>query len=411
MVSPIEEIIEDFREGKMIIVTDDEDRENEGDFIVAAEKVTPEHINFMAKYGRGMICLVLTQERCEELDLDLMVGKQQNDALHGTAFTVTIDAKEGTTTGISAYDRAFTIQKAVDPASKPEDFARPGHIFPLRAAEGGVLKRAGHTEATADLAKLAGLKPAGVLCEIMNDDGSMARMPQLEKVAERFGLKIGTIRDLIEYRRRDEKLVYRDVELEFPTKFGQFKLIHFRNRVTREHHLAIVKGNVDTEEPVLVRVHSECLTGDVFGSNRCDCGDQLHFALTRIEQEGRGVLLYMNQEGRGIGLDAKLHAYKLQDEGLDTVEANKRLGYPADLRDYGTGALMLRNLGVRNMRLITNNPMKIVALEGFGLEIVDRIPIEVQPNPTNIRYLETKRDKMGHMILGNGTKIRTEQKI
>jgi len=399
LISPVEDIIRDFQEGKMIIVTDDEDRENEGDFIMAAEKITPNAVNFMAKYGRGMICLTLTGERCEELELDLMVGKQKNDALHGTAFTVTIDAKEGCTTGISASDRATTIRRAVDVNSKPSDFARPGHIFPLRAAEGGVLKRAGHTEASVDLAGMAGLSPAGVLCEIMNDDGTMARMPQLEKVAERFGLNIGTIRDLIEYRRRDERLVFREVEVDFPTEFGHFKLIHFRNKVTQEHHLALIKGNVNTKEPVLVRVHSECLTGDVFLSQRCDCGSQLHNALRMIEREDRGVLLYMNQEGRGIGLSNKLYAYKLQDEGLDTIEANKRLGFPDDLRDYGTGALMLKNLGIHKLRLMTNNPKKIVALKGFDLEIVERVPIEIPPNPINVHYLETKRDKMGHLIL------------
>lgn len=399
MFAAIEEAIEEFRIGRMLIVVDDEDRENEGDFIMAAEKVTPETINFITKYGRGMVCLPLTSERCEELQLEMMVGK--NSALHGTAFTVTIDAKDGTTTGISAFDRALTIKRAIDPKSKPDDFGRPGHIFPLHSAEGGVLKRAGHTEASIDLARMAGLYPAGVLCEIMDDDGTMARLPKLEKIAEEFGLKIVTIRDLIEYRRRDEKLVYREVEVDFPTAFGTFRLIHFRNVVTREHHLALVKGDVAGDEPVLTRVHSSCMTGDIFSSRRCDCGDQLHTALQMIERAGRGVLLYMNQEGRGIGLSAKLLAYKLQDMGKDTVEANQALGYGDDLRDYGTGALMLKNLGISKLRLMTNNPRKIVALKGFDLEMVERVPIEIPPNPMNVHYLETKRDKLGHMILNN----------
>ena len=399
MIVAIEEAIEEFRQGRMVIVVDDEDRENEGDFIMAAQKVTPEAVNFMARHGRGMICLPLTAGRCEELELDMMVDK--NSALHGTAFTVTIDAKEGATTGISAFDRALTIRKAIDPAALPDDFSRPGHIFPLRAADGGVLKRAGHTEASLDLAKLAGLYPAGVLCEIMDDDGTMARLPRLEEIAKQFNLKIVTIRDLIEYRRRDEKLVFREVEVDLPTRYGHFKLIHFRNRVTREHHLALVKGEVAGDEPVLVRVHSSCLTGDVFGSARCDCGDQLHTAMQMIERQGRGALLYMNQEGRGIGLSAKLLAYKLQDQGQDTVQANQSLGYDEDLRDYGTGALMLKNLGIRKLRLMTNNPRKIVALEGFDLEVVERVPIEIAPTKCNVHYLETKRDKLGHLILSN----------
>jgi 3,4-dihydroxy 2-butanone 4-phosphate synthase / GTP cyclohydrolase II len=399
LISPTEEIIEEIRQGNMVIVTDDDDRENEGDFVMAAELTTPEDINFMAKHGRGMICLSLTGKRCEDLDLNLMVGKRSNNALHGTAFTVTIDAIEGTTTGISAADRAYTIQKTVDPNAKPASFARPGHIFPLRAADGGVLRRAGHTEAVGDLCRLAGLPPAGPLCEIMNEDGTMARMPQLEVVAKKFGLKIGTISDLIEYRRKHEKLVYREVEVDLPTKHGHFNLIHFRNKVTQEHHLALVKGDVKTEEPVLVRVHSECLTGDAFGSMRCDCGDQLAASMRMIQEEGRGVVLYMNQEGRGIGLSAKLHAYELQDKGLDTVEANEKLGFAPDLRDYGTGALILKNLGIHKLRLITNNPKKIIALNGFDLEMVERIPLEIPPNEVNAHYLETKRDKMGHMIL------------
>jgi len=397
LLSIIEEAREEFRAGRMLIVVDDEDRENEGDFIMAAEKVTPASINFMTKYGRGMVCMPMTCQRADELDLELMVDR--NTALHGTPFTITIDYKEGTTTGISAWDRALTIKKAIDPACGPEDFARPGHIHPLRAAEGGVLMRAGHTEATVDLARLAGLYPAGVLCEILDDDGRMARMPKLEKMAEEFKLKIVSIRDLIEYRRRDEKLVYREVEVSLPTAYGTFRLIHFRNKITNEHHLALVKGDVGTGEPVLVRVHSSCLTGDVFGSSRCDCGDQLHRALQMIEREGRGVLLYMNQEGRGIGLAAKLKAYKLQDQGLDTVEANVTLGFAPDLRDYGTGALILKNLGVSKLRLLTNNPRKIVALKGYDLEVVERVPIEIVPNSINAHYLETKRDKLGHLIL------------
>lgn len=397
MISKIEEAIEDFKQGRMVIVTDDEDRENEGDFIMAAEKVTPEAINFMAKNGRGMICMALTGDRCRELELELMVGK--NTALHQTAFTVTIDAIKGATTGISAADRALTIKLATEPTTKPGDYGRPGHIFPLRAADGGVLKRAGHTEASVDLANLAGLYPAGVLCEIMDDDGSMALMPKLEIVAERFGLKIVTIRDLIEYRRRDEKLIFREVEVNLPTKYGHFKLIHFRNRVTKEHHLALVKGDISGDDPVLVRIHSECLTGDVFGSMRCDCGDQLQAAMKMIEKEGRGALLYMNQEGRGIGLSAKLMAYELQDKGQDTVEANENLGFAPDLRDYGTGALMLKNLGIRKLRLLTNNPRKIIGISGYDLEIVERLPIEIEPSECNVDYLKTKRDKLGHMIL------------
>lgn len=402
MIYPIMDILEDFKKGKIVIIIDDENRENEGDFIMSAEKATSEGINFMAQHGRGMICLSLPGERCEELGLDLMVGNK-NTALHGTAFTVTIDAVEGTTTGISAADRALTIRKTMDPKAKPSDFGRPGHIFPLRAADGGVLKRAGHTEASSDMGKLTGLSPGGVLCEILNEDGTMARLPQLEKIAEKFNLKIGTIKDLIEFRRKDEKLIFREVEVDFPTEFGFFKLIHFRNRVTQEHHLALVKGNVRGNEPILVRVHSECLTGDVFGSERCDCGAQLHESMRLIQKEGNGVLLYMNQEGRGIGLSVKLHAYKLQDEGLDTVEANIKLGFPADKRDYGTGALMLKNLGISKLKLITNNPTKMVALKGFDLEITERIPIEISPTANNETYLKTKRDKMGHLIL-NGKK-------
>ena len=397
MISPIQDIIEAFRNGEMVIVVDDEDRENEGDFIMAAEKITPEAINFMAKYGRGMICLPLTGERCDELGLELMVGTR-NTALHGTPFTITIDAIDGTTTGISAYDRAVTIKKAIDPNAKPDDFGRPGHIHPLRAVPGGVLKRAGHTEATVDFARLAGLYPAGVLCEILDDDGTMALMPKLEVIAKQYGMKIATIQDLIAFRRRDETMVFREVEVPLPTEYGTFQLISYRNRETMEQHLAIVKGDVTTPEPVLVRVHSSCLTGDVFGSARCDCGAQLHSAMRMIEKVGRGVILYMNQEGRGIGLSAKLQAYKLQDQGYDTVEANHKLGFGADLRDYGTGALMLKNLGIRQLRLLTNNPRKLIGLSGFGLEIVERVPIEIDPNEVNLFYMETKRDRMGHLL-------------
>jgi len=401
MLASIKEAIEDFKNGKMLIVIDDDDRENEGDFIMAAEIVKDVDINLMAKHGRGMICMTLSKQRCEELQLDLMVGRSENTALHGTAFTVTIDAREGTDTGISAHDRALTIRKAVEKGAKPEDFVRPGHIFPLRASEGGVLKRAGHTEAASDLANMAGFSPAGVLCEIMNEDGTMARTPELLKVAEKFGLKVVTIKDLIEYRRKTESLVFREVEVDFPTKYGKFKLIHYRNRVTQEHHLLLVRGYVAIDEPVLTRVHSECLTGDVFGSMRCDCGEQLEASLRQIDEVGVGVLLYLNQEGRGIGLGNKLKAYKLQDEGLDTVEANEKLGFPADLRDYGTGAMMLKDLGIKKLRIMTNNPRKVVALEGFDLEIVERVPIEMPPSSSNRNYLKTKRDKMGHFILSD----------
>lgn len=396
MFARIEEAIEDFRRGKMVIVVDDEDRENEGDFIMAAEKVTPEAVNFMAKHGRGLICVAAPPEHIEKLGLDMMV--ERNTALMGTPFTVSIDAREGTTTGISAYDRAITIKKFASPDAKPEDFARPGHVFPLKARAGGVLRRAGHTEAAVDLARLAGLFPAGVLCEIMDEDGTMARLPRLRQIAEEFGLKIITIRDLIAYRWKKEKLVRRVVEVDFPTRYGHFRLHLYESEVDEHHHLALVKGDIADGRPVLVRVHSECLTGDVFHSKRCDCGDQLERALCMIEGEGRGVFLYMRQEGRGIGLPNKIKAYKLQEEGYDTVEANRLLGFPPDLRDYGIGAQILADLGVRKIRLMTNNPAKRVGLEGYGLEIVERVPIEVPPNPYNMRYLETKRDKLGHLI-------------
>lgn len=378
------------------MVVDDEDRENEGDFIMAAEKVTPDAINFMAKYGRGMICQPMTKKRAEELNLSMMVG--QNTALLGTPFTVTIDAVHGTTTGISAYDRAQTIKVAIDPATKPSDLARPGHIFPLVAKEGGVLKRSGHTEAVVDFARLAGLYPSGVLCEIMSEDGTMARLPELQETAEKFGLKICTIADLIKYRRRTEKLVSRVVSTHLPTRHGEFKLYAYETPIEENPYVALVMGDVSDGEPVLVRIHSSCMTGDVLHSLRCECGDQLESAMKRIAEEGRGVLIYIYQEGRGIGLVEKLKAYELQDQGYDTVEANERLGYPADLRDYGIGAQVLLDLGVKKIRYMTNNPAKLAGLEGYDLEIVERVPLVIEPNCMNRRYLETKQDKMGHLL-------------
>lgn len=394
----VEEAIADIRDGNVIIVVDDESRENEGDVIMAAEKVTAEKINFMAKYARGLVCLPLTHERLAELDLPPMV--RNNTAKLGTAFTVSIDAINGTTTGISAFDRSETIRQVIDPAANPDDFARPGHIFPLAAYPGGVLRRAGHTEASVDLAVLAGCSPAGVLCEVMDDDGRMARLPRLSAIAEEHGLKILTIQSLIEYRRRTEKLVERRVQTKLPTDYGTFELHLYRNIVDGAQHVALVKGEIDEEEPTLVRVHSECLTGDVFGSCRCDCGSQLQKAMLCIEREGRGVLLYMRQEGRGIGLENKIKAYRLQDEGRDTVEANEELGFPPDLRDYGIGAQILVDLGIRKMRLLTNNPKKVVGLKAYGLEIVERVAVEVPPNADNLRYLSTKRDKLGHLLDG-----------
>ncbi len=394
----IEEAIEAIRNGEVVIVVDDEDRENEGDFVCAAEKITPQIINFMAMHGRGLICAPLIEDRCDELGLDLMVGK--NTAVHETPFTVSVDLiGHGCTTGISASDRAKTIKALVDPATKPEDLGKPGHIFPLKAKAGGVLRRAGHTEAAVDLARLAGLAPAGVLVEIMNEDGTMARLPDLMKVKERFGLKLISIKDLIEYRIQRDSLIRPDVTVDMPTEYGDFKLTAYEQVNTGEVHLALTKGSWEKDEPVLVRVHSSCATGDIFGSCRCDCGPQLHEALRMVNEAGKGVVLYMNQEGRGIGLLNKLHAYKLQEEGRDTVEANLELGFKMDHRDYGVGAQILRDLGVCKIRLISNNPKKRAGLLGYGLEIVDTVPIEIKPNKHNFEYLLTKRDKMGHDIL------------
>ncbi|HWP82836.1 MAG TPA: bifunctional 3,4-dihydroxy-2-butanone-4-phosphate synthase/GTP cyclohydrolase II [Bacteroidota bacterium] len=393
----IEEAIEDFRAGKVLIVVDDEDRENEGDFVVAAEKATPEIINFFVKEGRGVVCAPITSERARELALEPMV--ESNTSLHETPFTVSVDYVHGTTTGVSAADRAATVRALIDPDTKPSDLARPGHIFPLRAAEGGVLRRAGHTEAVIDLCRLSGLKPAGVLCEILSEDGTMARVPELQEIARRFHLKIITVKSLIEYRMLREKLVHRIVSTKLPTRFGEFQLYLYKSDTDEKEHIALVKGYIRPEVPTLVRVHSECLTGDVFGSLRCDCNEQLIAAMQTVEKEKMGVILYMRQEGRGIGLQNKLKAYRLQDEGLDTVEANEKLGFRADLRDYGIGAQILRDLGVGKMRLMTNNPKKVVGLHGYGLEIVERVPLEVDPNFFNEHYLKAKRDKLGHLIL------------
>jgi 3,4-dihydroxy 2-butanone 4-phosphate synthase/GTP cyclohydrolase II len=398
MLNTIEEALEEIKNGKVIIVVDDEDRENEGDFICAAECITPEIVNFMATHGRGLICAPLIEDRCEELGLELMVGR--NTAAFETPFTVSIDLiGHGCTTGISAHDRFKTIRALVDPETKPEELGKPGHIFPLRAKRGGVLRRAGHTEAAIDFARLAGFKPAGVLVEIMNEDGSMARLPDLRKVAERFNLKLVSIKDLIEYRVKKESLISREVEVDMPTEHGHFRLIAYQQTNTQETHLALIKGTWDKGEPVLVRVHSSCVTGDIFGSCRCDCGPQLHHAMEMVSREGKGVVLYMKQEGRGIGLLNKLRAYKLQEEGLDTVEANIQLGFDMDERDYGVGAQILRDLGITKIRLMTNNPKKRVGLMGYGLEIVDNVPIEIAPNKHNEQYLLTKRDKLGHSIL------------
>jgi 3,4-dihydroxy 2-butanone 4-phosphate synthase/GTP cyclohydrolase II len=396
-IQRVEQAIEDIRQGRMVVVVDDESRENEGDLVLAAEKVTPEAVNFMAKEGRGLVCVPMLGKDLERLDLSLMVAEQQDG--FRTAFAVSVDARQGVTTGISAHDRAKTIQIMADPSSRPNDLVRPGHVFPLKYREGGVLRRAGHTEAAIDLAELAGLKPAGVICEIMHDDGTMARLEDLKAFAARHGLNLITIAELIRYRRQKEKLVRRVLEVPIPTDTGPWTMMVYKTDITEsDDSLAFVKGNLAQGGPVLVRVHSECLTGDVFGSLRCDCGEQLHAAMRRIEKEGRGVVLYMRQEGRGIGLLNKLKAYLLQDQGMDTVEANEKLGFPADLRDYGIGAQILVDLGLKEILLLTNNPKKIVGLEGYGLKVVDRVPIEIPPNPINAGYLETKRRKMGHLL-------------
>ena len=392
----IPEAIEEIKNGKYIIVVDDEDRENEGDLIMAAEKITPEAVNFFATYGRGLICVSLTKQRIKELKLHPMV--ETNTSKLGTRFTVSVDAVDGTSTGISAHDRAITIKTIVDDDAKPEDLGRPGHIFPIRALDGGVLSRAGHTEASADISRLAGFKPSGVMCEIMDDDGEMKRVPKLMEFAKKFKIKIITVRDLIAYRCQTEKLVNKITTVNLPTDFGEFQLHLYESDIDEHHHLALTKGDVSGKKNVMVRVHSSCLTGDVFASRRCDCGSQLHRAMAMVEKEGCGAILYMRQEGRGIGLANKLLAYKLQENGRDTVEANNELGFEADLRDYGIGAQILVDLGLTSIKLMTNNPKKIIGLKGYGLEITDRVPIQIEPNGSNISYLETKRDKMGHLL-------------
>lgn len=398
MLDTIESAIEDIKNGKLVIVVDDEDRENEGDFITSAKSVTPDIINFMSKHGRGLICAPVAEDRCDELELDLMVNK--NTALHGTPFTVSVDLiGHGCTTGISAHDRAKTVQALIDPSTKPSDLAKPGHIFPLRAKSGGVLRRSGHTEATIDLARLAGHGEAGVLVEIMHEDGTMARLPELIRIAKKFDLKLISIKDLIAYRLKEESLIQEDVRVNMPTLYGNFELIAFKQVNTGEEHMALKKGSWEKDEPVLVRVHSSCMTGDILGSLRCDCGEQLHAAMEMVEAAGKGVVLYMNQEGRGIGLVNKLKAYKLQEEGRDTVEANLELGFSQDERDYGVGAQILRQMGITKIKLISNNPRKRAGIHGYGLEIVDTVPIEIASNKHNKKYLETKRDKLGHKIM------------
>ncbi len=395
-LNTIEEAITDFKDGRFVIVVDDEDRENEGDLIIAAEKITPEKVNFMLKHARGVLCAPITLSRCEELELPHQV--QNNTSMLGTPFTVTIDKLEGCTTGVSAHDRAETIKALADPSSTPQTFGRPGHINPLYAQENGVLRRSGHTEASIDLCKLAGLYPAAALMEIMNDDGTMARMPELQDMASRYNLKIISIKDMIAYRLQKESLVERGEEVDLPTEFGHFRLIPFRQKINGKEHIALIKGEWEKDEAVLVRVHSSCMTGDIFGSMRCDCGEQLHKAMQMIEKEGKGAIVYLDQEGRGIGLMAKVAAYKLQEEGYDTVDANIHLGFDPDERDYGVGAQILREIGVGKMRLLTNNPIKRVGLEGFGLQVVENIPIEITPNPYNERYLKTKKERMGHTL-------------
>ena len=392
----IDDVISDVARGRIVIVTDDADRENEGDLVMAAEKATPNAVNFMATHGRGLICVPISNERAEQLGLQRMVA--QNREMYRTDFTVSVDAARGVTTGISAHDRATTIQAIANPKSAPDDLVQPGHVFPLRAKDGGVLRRAGHTEAAVDLAGMAGLQPAGVLCEILHDDGTMARLPELMEFRKKHGLRICTIQSLIAHRRVREKLVELQQIVKMPTDYGDFDLHLYRAKLDGGHHLALVKGKIDKSKPTLVRVHSQCLTGDVFGSRRCDCGNQLHAALCQIQEEGNGVLVYMRQEGRGIGFAAKIHAYKLQEEGLDTVQANARLGYPSDLRDYGLGAQILFDLGVRQFRFLTNNPKKVVGLEGYGIQMIEQVPIRSEANPHNAKYLETKRVKMGHLL-------------